>query len=393
MKAKIKTLSNEAFPFVCEAYKHLHAHPELSFEEVETAKFIQAKLAEMNIPFRANIGGTGVLGVLKGRNPEKKIIALRADMDALPVDEETDLSYKSTCRHRMHACGHDAHVASLLGTAKILSALKNEWEGTVLLVFQPGEEKHPGGARLMLEDGVFAEYKPELIIGQHASVDYPVGTVAFRGGTIMASADEIYLNIHGKGGHAALPHLFNDTVLCAAQILVSLQQIKSRLNNPFSPMVLSFGRFIADSACNVIPNTVQLSGTLRTMNEQWRAEAKEHIRRIATETAKAYGCSCDVQPQDGYPTVDNDPQLTEQLAAYAAEFLGSDRVRTLEVRMTGEDFGFFTQQYPASFYRFGIRGASNLHCGGLHTSTFVVDLEAFRTSAGTMAWLAWKSLL
>lgn len=392
MKSKINSLSETVFSYVCEAYKYLHAHPELAFQETETAAYIQAQLSEMEIPFRANIGTTGVLAVLKGKNPSKKIIALRADMDALPVDEATDLPYKSQNPHCMHACGHDSHVASLLGVAKVMSQLKNEFEGTILFIFQPGEERHPGGARLMLEDGVFDEYTPSVILGQHASVDYPVGTVAFRAGQIMASADEIHLTVKGLGGHGALPHLFNDTVLCASQILVSLQQIRARLCHPLTPMVLTFGKFIADGSTNVIPHEVRLAGTLRTFDEAWRTKCKEHVQRIATETALAYGCTCELELSDGYPSVSNDPEVTANAIRFATELVGAARVGELEVRMTGEDFGFFTQKYPASFYRFGIKGESNPDCGGLHTSTFQIDLETFKTSVSVMSWLAWRNL-
>lgn len=392
MKSKIESLSSSVFLYVCEAYKHLHAHPELSFQEKETAAYIQKQLAEMQIPFRSNIGTYGVLGVLTCKNPTKKIIALRADMDALPIDEETNLSYKSTVSHWMHACGHDAHVASLLGVAKVLSQLKNELEGTVLLLFQPGEERHPGGARLMLEDDLFDTYKPDLIIGQHASVDYPVGTVAFGAGQIMASADEVHIAVKGKGGHGALVHLCNDTVLCASQILVSLQQIKARLSPPFSPMVLTFGKFIANGSTNVIPDEVNLAGTLRTLDETWRKTCKEHIRRIVNETAAAYACTCDCELSDGYPSVKNDAVITADASAFASEYVGKEHVAELEVRMTGEDFGFYSQLYPSTFYRFGIKGSTNQHTGNLHTSTFQIDLEAFKTSVPVMAWLAYRFL-
>ena len=392
MKNKIQTLSESVFSYVCDAYKHLHVHPELSFQEKETASYIQQQLTALNIPFRANIGGTGILGILEGKNPKKKIVALRADMDALPIEEETNLSYKSKVPHCMHACGHDSHVANLLGVAKVLSEIKNDLEGTVLFVFQPGEERHPGGARLMLQDGVFDEYKPDVVIGQHASVDYPMGTVAFRAGQIMASADEIHLTVKGKGGHGALPHLFNDTVLCASQILVSLQQIRARLNNPFSPMVLSFGKFIADGSTNIIPDEVKLSGTLRTLDEAWRKECKEHIRRIVTETAIAYGCTCDIELSDGYPSVNNDAEITANAIVYAEEIVGKEYVKELEVRMTGEDFSFFSQQYPSTFYRFGIKGKTNTTTGNLHTSTFQIDLDVFKTSVSVMAWLTSRYL-
>lgn len=393
MKTKIALLSASAFDFVCDSYKYLHANPELAFNERATAAYIEHQLTEMNIPFLSNIGTTGILGILECKNPHKRTIALRADMDALPINEETDLEYKSTVAHCMHACGHDSHVASLLGTAKVLSQIADELEGTVLFIFQPGEERHPGGARLMLEDGVFSDYKPDLILAQHASVDYPVGTVAFRSGQIMAAADEIHLTVKGKGGHGALPHLFNDTVLAGAHILIALQQIRARLSYPFAPMVLSFGKFIADGSTNVIPDEVRLSGTLRTFDEQWRSECKEHVKRIATETATAFGCTCDVELSDGYPCVKNDATVSEKARAFAEDFLDKEHVGDLEVRMTGEDFGFFTQLYPCSFYRFGIKGDSNPNCGGLHTSTFQIDLEAFKTSVPVMSWLAYSFLM
>lgn len=390
MKAYIQELTAKYKQYVVDCYRHLHAHPELSFQEFETSRFIQEELSKMEIPYGAGIGGTGILGKIEGQNPLKKVIALRADIDALPVCEAVDIPWKSTNENVMHACGHDAHTVSLLGAAQILNELKNEFEGTILLIFQPGEEKAPGGARLMLEDGLFDELEPELVLAQHVSVDYPTGTMGFLSGMIMASADEIHVKIHGKGGHGALPHLCNDTVLAAAQTLVALQQVRSRLCHPLTPMVLTFGRFVAPGAQNVIPNEVQLSGTFRTSDEKWRAEAKEHIRRIITETAAAYGCTAEIDIPDGYPCVVNNEKITTQARNFAAEWIGEQNVRTLEVRMTSEDFGFFTQQYPSTFYRFGVKGEVNADTGGLHSSTFRIDEEALTTGMGGMAWLAWK---
>jgi hippurate hydrolase len=390
MKAHIQELTAKYQKYAIECYHHLHAHPELSFQEFETARFIAAELTKMGIPFRAGIGGTGILGKIEGQNPRKKVIALRADMDALPVCEAVDIPWKSTNENVMHACGHDAHTASLLGAAQILNELKNDFEGTILLIFQPGEEKAPGGARLMLEDGVFDELEPELILGQHVSVDYPTGTMGFLSGMIMASADEIHVKVNGKGGHGALPHLCNDTVLAAAQTLVALQQVRSRLCHPLTPMVLTFGRFVAPGAQNIIPNEVQLSGTFRTSDEKWRAEAKEHIRRIITETCAAYGCTAEIDIPDGYPCVVNDENITTKARTFATELLGEQNIRTLEVRMTSEDFGFFTQKYPCTFYRFGVKGEVNANTGGLHSSTFQIDEKALETGMGGMAWLAWK---
>jgi hippurate hydrolase len=344
----------------------------------------------MKIPFRAEIGGTGLLGKIEGNNPTKKVIALRADMDALPICEANDTPYKSLNENVMHACGHDAHTACLLGASKILNELKHEFEGTILLIFQPGEEKAPGGAKLMLEDDLFNDIEPELILAQHVSVDYPTGTIGFLSGKIMASADEIHVKVLGKGGHGALPHLVNDTVLAASQCIVSLQQVRSRLCNPLTPMVLTFGKLIADGATNVIPSQVVFSGTMRTFNEKWREEAKNHIRRIITDTCTAYSCTAEIDIPDGYPCVINDEKTTSNAQKFATEWLGEENIRTLEMRMTSEDFGFFTQKYPCTFYRFGVRSEINANTGGLHSSTFQIDEKALEIGTGGMAWLAWS---
>jgi len=390
MKSTIEQLIADYNNYAINCYHHLHAHPELSFQEFETSKFIQAELTDMGIPFRARIGGNGILGKIEGVNPQKKVIALRADMDALPVCETVDIPWKSKVENVMHACGHDAHTTCLLGAAKILQQIKNNFEGTILLIFQPGEEKAPGGARLMLEDGLFDEIKPELILAQHVSVDFPTGTMGFLHGKIMASADEIHLKITGKGGHGALPHLCNDTVLAASQTIVALQQVSSRLCHPLTPMVLTFGKLIADGATNVIPNDALISGTLRTFDEKWRIEAKEHIRRIIIETCNAYGCSAKIDMPDGYPCVVNDTTITSKARKFAGEWVGENNVTTLETRMTSEDFGFFTQQYPCCFFRFGVKGEINARTGGLHSPTFQIDEKALTTGMGGMAWLAWK---
>jgi len=392
MKTRIQKLCIQNNDYVVDCYRYLHAHPELSFQEFETARFVQNELTKMGIPFRAGIGGVGILGKIEGQNPNKKVIALRADMDALPVCEAVDIPWKSTNENVMHACGHDAHTACLLGAAKILQELKAEFEGTILLIFQPGEEKAPGGARLMLEDGLFNDIEPEIILAQHVSVDYPTGTLGFLSGMIMASADEIHVKIHGKGGHGALPHLVNDTVLATSQTIVSLQQVRSRLCHPLIPMVLTFGKLIADGATNVIPGEVQLSGTFRTVDEQWREEAKNHIRRIITETCAAHGCTAEIDIPDGYPCVINNEEVTSKARKFATEWIGEDNIRILEMRMTSEDFGFFTQKYPCSFFRFGVKGEINASTGGLHSSTFQIDEKALETGMGGMAWLAWRFL-
>lgn len=390
MLQTVKQLTDAIFPYVVECYRHLHAHPELSYREYETAAFVCRELDAMQVPYRSGIAGTGILGRIEGRHPEKRIIALRADMDALPIQEETDVPFKSKNAGVMHACGHDAHTACLLGVAKMLNQLKTSFEGTVLLIFQPGEEQAPGGAKLMLHDGIFDRYKPQLIIGQHVSEDYAIGEIALLEGTIMASADEIHLTITGRGGHGAKPHLCNDTVLAASQTLVALQQVRSRLCPPLTPMVLTFGRFIANGATNVIPNEVTLSGTFRTFDEVWRQEAKNHIRRIIEDTCTAYGCRAVINMPEGYPCVKNDAHTTDLVRRYASEFVGASQIVAFEKRLTSEDFGFFTQQFPACFYRFGIKGGQSRGCS--HTPAFRIDEEALRTGTGGLGWIAFRLL-
>jgi len=392
MKTYFQRLTVENHDYVVGCYRHLHAHPELSFHEFETAGFIQEELTRSGISFRAGIGGTGILGKIEGKNPGKKVIALRADMDALPVSEDVEIPWKSKTDNIMHACGHDAHTACLLGAARILQQSRDTFEGTILLIFQPGEEKAPGGAHLMLEDGLFKDIEPEIILGQHVSVDFPTGTMCFLPGMIMASADEIHVKIHGKGGHGALPHLINDTVLAASQTIVSLQQVRSRLCHPLTPMVLTFGKLIANGATNVIPHEVILAGTFRTVNEEWRAEGKSHIRRIINETCAAYGCTAEIDIPEGYPCVVNNEAVTANARSFATEWAGEENIRNLEMRMTSEDFGFFTQLYPCTFYRFGVKGKSNIHTGGLHSSTFMIDEKALETGMGGLVWLAWRFL-
>lgn len=369
-------------------YRHLHQNPELSFQEKETSEYIISILDELGIEYRKNIGGYGILAWIEGTDAKSKTIALRADMDALPILEANNIKHKSKKDGIMHACGHDTHTASLISALKIIHTHKSEIKGTILFIFQPGEEKHPGGANLMLKDGIFDTYKPDVIVGQHAYVDYPVGTVGFEGGVIMASADEVHIKVKGKGGHGAIPHQVNDTVLASAQIIVSMQQIVSRRSNPFKPMVLTFGRFIADGATNIIPNEVVLAGTLRCMDEEERKKVKPLIREIAISTARAYGCECDIEVYDGYPCTYNNEDVTDLMKSFAEEYLGKSKVMGLPKRMTSEDFGFFSQKYPSTFYRFGVQGQQL--CTGLHTPNFLIEEDALKTSVGVMAYLALK---
>lgn len=392
MKRSVESLADRFESFVIETYRHLHRHPELSFEEKETAAFIENVLRQENIPYRKGIGGYGIAARIEGENPAARIVGLRADMDALPIEETTDLPYRSERPNVMHACGHDAHTACLLGAALILNRLREQLNGSVWLIFQPGEEKSPGGAHLMLQDGLFDTAKPDILIAQHTNLDIACGEVAFGSGCVMASADEIHLTVKGKGGHGAMPHRINDTVLAASQIVVSLQQIISRRRNPFVPAVLTFGRFIANGATNVIPDRVSLSGTFRCTDRTERERLKGLIRETVAAAAQTCGCTCDINMPEGYPAVINDPAVTEKARKFAAELLGEERVGEMEKRMTAEDFGFFSEVIPSTFYRLGAKGPANEGCGEQHTGEFRIDESALKTGAKTLAWLAFRFL-
>ncbi|MEY4912896.1 MAG: hypothetical protein RL025_723 [Bacteroidota bacterium] len=371
--------------------RHLHQNPELSFEEVQTSAFVQERLRDLNIPFTAGIGGYGVVANLQGHRPGP-VVALRADMDALPIQEANDVPYASKVPGVMHACGHDVHTASLLGVAALLRSRTQEFSGTVRFLFQPAEEKLPGGASLMIRDGALANPTPQAIYGQHVMPLLPAGTVGFRSGRYMASADEIRLTIRGKGGHAAMPHLNTDSVLIASHIVVALQQVVSRRANPTLPSVLSFGHIIGEGAYNVLPNDVRLRGTFRTMDETWRAQAHALIREIASGTASAMGAICDVEIDRGYPMLFNHPEPTALARSTAEAYLGPQQVVDLDLWMAAEDFAFYAQEIPASFYRLGTRNEAKGWVSSVHTSTFDVDESALPLGAGLMAAIALEQL-
>ncbi len=392
MKDKIKQLAKQKLAQITEYRRYLHSHPELSFEEFNTAAFVAEKLKQFNIPFKTGVAGTGIVGLIEGKNPSKKVIALRADMDALPITETNDVEYKSQNIGVMHACGHDVHTSSLLGTALILSELKNEFEGTVKLIFQPGEEKFPGGASLMIQEGVLENPSPAGIFGQHVMPFIDAGKVGFRKGMYMASADELHVTVKGKGGHAAMPYLNVDPVLIAAHIIVALQQIVSRVGNPNIPTVLSFGKVIANGATNVIPGEVKMEGTFRTLNEKWRAEAHVKIKRMAESIAEGMGGTCEFNILKGYPFLVNEEHLTDSARKNAEDYLGKENVQDLDIWMAAEDFAFYSQEINACFYRLGIRNEARGITSSVHTPTFDIDENALETGMGLMAWLTLKEL-
>lgn len=371
--------------------RHLHAHPELSFLEIKTSAFIKARLDALGIPWTV-MADNGVVGMIEGGISSERMVALRADMDALPITELNTVDYKSRNEGVMHACGHDAHTASLLATAAILQSLKDRWRGTVRLIFQPAEEKLPGGASLMIRDGVLQNPVPAAVIGQHVMPSLPVGKIAMRSGQLMASMDEISVAVHGRGGHGAMPHLLVDPVLISAHLIVALQQLVSRNNNPVLPGVLSFGRVIADGAINVIPDTVYLKGTFRTVDETWRYKAQEKMKKMAEQLAVAMGGACEFEVVSGYPSLRNDEWLTRELEDAAIAYLGRDNVVPAERMMIAEDFAYYGGSAPACFYFLGTGNPEKGTTMPLHNPKFDLDEDALATSTGLMAWLALKQL-
>ncbi|MEO1075322.1 MAG: M20 family metallopeptidase [Bacteroidota bacterium] len=395
---RLKTLADETFDHTVRLRRTIHLRPELAFEEHETARLVAGELTDLGLEVTAGVAKTGVVATLTGGRPGPTL-ALRADMDALPIQEATNLAFASQTPGVMHACGHDAHTAALLGAARLLTEIRDDLPGTVRFLFQPSEEKLPGGAKVMVEEGALGTMKlhtgsaPTHILGQHVAPDLPVGTIGVRAGDYMASADELYLTITAEGGHAAAPHrLSADVVLVQAHVLTALQSVISRNCPPDSPSVLSFGKIIADGATNVLPEEVQIIGTFRAMDEAWRFRAHELIERVATHTAQALGAACDVEILVGYPALSNDPALTATLREAAVDYVGAERVVDLDRWFASEDFAWYLQEIPGSFYRLGTRNEARGIVHGLHTPRFDIDEEALRLGPGFMAYAAWHAL-
>tara|TARA_Y100000782_G_C10186320_1_gene266824 strand:- start:5575 stop:6774 length:1200 start_codon:yes stop_codon:yes gene_type:complete len=392
LKERILQLAEANFEKVVNIRRHLHAHPELSFEEQQTAEFIKRELEKMGLEYETGYAKNGIVGTLSGTNKSKAITALRADIDALPIHEANNVHYCSTNDGVMHACGHDVHTSSLLGTLMILKELQSELKGTVKFLFQPGEEVLPGGASIMIKDGALRNPEPNTIFGQHVYPDLEVGKVGFRPGMYMASCDEIYITVKGKGGHAALPHKLVDPVLISAHLITALQQIVSRNALSDIPSVLSFGKIEAKGATNIIPNEVKIAGTFRTMNERWRDDAHRRIKKLTVELCQSMGGDVEIDIKKGYPYLENNPELTNAAKDWAIELLGEENVIDLDLRMTAEDFSYYSQKMPACFYRLGTRNDSKGINSGLHTPTFDVDEQALKTGPALMAWLTIKEL-
>jgi len=389
LKKTIKALASEYHYDIIKIRNHIHSNPELSFQEINTSEYICSVLDQINIPYKKGIIKTGIIGTIEGKNPSKRTIALRAELDALPIFEKNDVTYKSTNEGVMHACGHDVHMASILGAAKILNSTKEDWEGTIKLVFQPGEEKLPGGAIQMIEAGVIEEMNASVMLALHVLPSMEVGRVGFRPGPYMASADEIYLTVKGQGGHAALPKLNIDPIPMAAEILVALNKIKPSFD---TPMVLAFGKIIAEGATNIIPNEVQIEGTFRAMNEKWRDELHLLVEKTAKQIAEKHGGSCKVLIKKGYPCLVNDEQVSKDAKANAQEYLGAEQIDDLDLRMTADDFASFSQRIPSCFLRLGVGNSEKGITSGVHTDTFNIDEKALEVGMGLMAWLVVNEL-
>ena len=392
MQNKIKHIINSTFDTLVQWREHLHANPELSFQEYNTSTFVASRLEEMNIPYVNGVAGTGIVALIEGRNPNKQCIALRADLDALPIQEENQVLYKSKVDGVMHACGHDVHTTCLLGAAKALSELRNEFEGTIKLIFQPGEEVLPGGASLMIKEGVFENPKVDKIIALHVFPTMDVGKVGFKPGQYMAACDELYLRIKGVGGHAALPHQYNNPIMIMAELLPKLEVFLKSLSNGGSPYIFAFGKLQAEGATNIIPEIANAEGTLRTMDENWRAIVHHKLITFVNDFLQSKNANGGLEIRKGYPFLQNDVTLTNDSMAHAKAYLGEAHVEEMEIRMTAEDFSYYSQMVPACFFRLGIRNEDLGIVHGVHHSKFDIDKNALEIGAGLMAYLAINAL-
>ena len=393
LKEKIQQKASEIKSKLIEIRHHIHSNPELSFQEFETQIFIENYLQNTLGLKTQRIANTGIVALIEGKNPSKRVVGLRADMDALPITEVNDgRTYRSNVEGVMHACGHDVHTTSLMGAATILNGLKDEFEGTIKLIFQPGEEKLPGGASMMIQEGVLENPKVDFMIGQHVMPFVEVGKIGFRQGLYMASADEIFVTVKGKGGHGAMPHLGIDPIAIASQMIISLQQIVSRSANPIIPSVLTFGKIIANGSTNVIPSEVYIEGTFRTLNEEWRNEA--HLKMVSTAkgVVEGLGGTVDFEIRKGYPFLKNDVALTQNCESFAKNYMGEDKIEALDIWMAAEDFSYYSQEVPSCFYRLGTRNEAKGITFGVHHPNFDIDEDALENGAGLLAYLAVKSL-
>lgn len=392
IKEIIKQKSSEIFDEVVSIRRMFHQNPELSGKEFETAEIIHNILTDWNIEHQTGIAGTGIVGVIRGAKGKGKMIGLRADMDALPISETSGLAFSSVNKGVMHACGHDMHMAALLGCVKIINDLKEHFAGGVKFIFQPSEEKYPGGAIQMIQAGVLKNPNVDMMFGMHVMPELPAGVVGFKAEKYMASTDEIYITITGRGGHAANPQQNIDPIVIGSNVVIALQQIVSRYAPPTIPTVISFGRFEGLGRTNIIPDEVKLEGTIRTFNEEWREKAHRLIENIACGTAGSFGAKCDVFIDKGYPFLYNNPELTNRASSFAKQYLNDLNVVEMDVRMTAEDFSYFANEVPSCFYRIGV-GFETGEKYNLHSSKFILNEKSILNATGLMAWLTYSELM
>ena len=389
---EIKALAHAQREEVIEWRRWMHRHPDLSQEEYGTMEFVAERLRKMGLEPKTGIGKTGIMAMLRGKDPDSYCVALRSDYDALPITECTGLPFASEKPGVMHACGHDMHTCSLLGAIKILTQLKDQFSGTLMFIFEPSEEKYPGGARMMMEDGLFDEVMPNEIYSFHCLPEMDCGKVGMRKGKYMASTDELYWTVKGLGGHGATPHLSVDPIVVASHIVIALQQIVSRNAVPMMPTVLTIGKIQeVGGRTNIIPDTVKMEGIIRTFDEKWRLEAHEKIRKISTGVAEAMGAECDLFIDYGYPYVFNDDACTQQVHDNACAYVGEENVEWLDLRMTAEDFAFFAQKIPACYFRIGIHEPGTPF-SNLHRPNLMVDERSLELANGLIAYNAIRAL-
>lgn len=391
----LKSIQHEAAELLQESIqhrRHLHAHPELSYQEKETSIYVQKQLEKIGIDYKGGIADNGIVALIKGNKPESKVVAMRADMDALPIFEKNDIPYKSKNEGVMHACGHDAHTSSLLSAAKILNNIKDQFSGSIKLIFQPAEEVFPGGASIMIKEGVLENPTPSGIIGQHVLPSMDAGKVGFKSGNAMASADEIYIQVKGKGGHGAMPHLTHDPIAISATLISSLQQLVSRSANPLDPCVLTFGKIEGLGATNIIPEEVKLEGTFRAFNEKWRYKAHELLKQQCKSIGEAFNATIEIEIRVGYPVLICDELLTQRAVEASKEYMGEENVLDIPARMGAEDFAYYTHHTKGVFYRLGTGNDKLDTRHGLHTPQFNIDESSLEHGAGLFAWLALQEL-
>jgi amidohydrolase len=393
IKETILDISSQLKDEIIEIRRHFHKYPELSYQEFLTSSYIARWLKKNNIEYREGIAGTGIIAKIRGKAEGHRVIAVRAEMDALPITEKNITGYESMNPGKMHACGHDAHMAMLMGAAELLNRITDKFGGTIMLIFQPGEEKNPGGAKLVIESGAFNELKPDMFIAQHILPELEVGKVGYKSGIYMASCDELYLTVRGTGGHAALPGLTTDQILIAANLILRMKKrvLEKQAENKI-PTVLGIGKIIGEGATNVIPEKVEIAGTFRTFNEEWRAEALQLIRSVAEETASEFKVKIDVNISQGYPVLANDEKLTQKAIDFSTQLLGSENIEFYETRMSSDDFSFYSSVAPSLYFRIGIKKKGDT-MRKLHTAEFDIDEEGMSTGVANMSWLLYNFLM